>query len=251
MIYFVGAGPGAPDLITLRGKELITRADQIIYAGSLVNPALLSWAKPECTAYNSASMTLEAVLEQFKAGEEKKQLTVRLHTGDPSLYGAVREQMDRLDALGFAYEVVPGVSSFCGAAAALKAEYTLPGVSQTLIVTRVSGRTGTPENEDLKKLASHQVSMAVFLSAALIGELQKNLLEGGYPGDTPAAIVYKATWPEERIIRGTVGTLSRMGEESGITKTALILLGKFLGTGYERSKLYDPDFTHEYRKSRG
>jgi precorrin-4/cobalt-precorrin-4 C11-methyltransferase len=196
-------------------------------------------------------MTLEAVMERFVAGEEKKQLTVRLHTGDPSLYGAVREQMDRLDALGFAYEVVPGVSSFCGAAAALKAEYTLPGVSQTLIITRVSGKTGTPENEDLKRLAAHHASMAVFLSASLIDELQTKLLEGGYAGDTPAALVYKATWPEERIIRGTVGTLTRMREESGITKTALILLGDFLGAAGERSRLYDPDFTHEYRKSLG
>ncbi|MDR2068268.1 MAG: precorrin-4 C(11)-methyltransferase [Spirochaetaceae bacterium] len=250
MLYFVGAGPGAPDLITLRGKELITRADQIIYAGSLVNPALLSWAKPECAVYNSASMTLEAVIERFTVAEGKKQMTVRLHTGDPGLYGAVREQMDRLDELGFAYEVVPGVSSFCAAAAALKAEYTLPGVSQTLIITRVSGRTGMPEHEDLSRLASHGASLAIFLSAALIGEVRKKLLEGGYPGDTPAAIVYKASWPEERILRGTVDTLPRLQAESGIAKTALILVGEFLGTGYERSRLYDPGFTHEYRKSR-
>ncbi|MDR0589182.1 MAG: precorrin-4 C(11)-methyltransferase [Spirochaetaceae bacterium] len=250
MIYFVGAGPGAPDLITLRGKDLIARADQIIYAGSLVNPGLLSWAKPECAVYNSASMTLEEVVERFKAGEDKNHLTVRLHTGDPSLYGAVREQMDKLEELGFAYEVVPGVSSFCAAAAALKAEYTLPGVSQTLIITRVSGRTGMPEKEDLRRLASHGVSMAIFLSAALIGDVREKLLEGGYPGDTPAAIVYRASWPEERILRGTVDALSRMREEGGITKTALILLGGFLGTGHDRSRLYDPDFTHEYRKSR-
>jgi precorrin-4/cobalt-precorrin-4 C11-methyltransferase len=250
MIYFVGAGPGAPDLITLRGKDLISRADRIIYAGSLVNPALLSWAKPDCAVYNSASMTLEEVVEQFKAAEERKQLTVRLHTGDPSLYGAVREQMDRLDELGFSYEVVPGVSSFCAAAAALKAEYTLPGVSQTLIITRVSGRTGMPKSEDLRLLASHGASMAIFLSAALIGEVREKLLAGGYPADTPAAIVYKATWPGERILRGTIDTLPRLREESGITKTALILLGGFLAAGHERSRLYDPAFTHEYRKSR-
>ncbi|MDR2630480.1 MAG: precorrin-4 C(11)-methyltransferase [Spirochaetaceae bacterium] len=248
MIYFVGAGPGAPDLITLRGKELISRADEIIYAGSLVNPALLSWAKPGCAVYDSASMTLEAVIERFAAAERKNRLTVRLHTGDPSLYGAIREQMDRLDALGFAYEVVPGVSSFCAAAAALKAEYTLPGLSQTLIITRVAGRTGMPAHEDLRLLASHQASMAIFLSAALLGELREALLEGGYPADTPAAIVYKASWPEEQVLRGTVDTLPRMGEESGITKTALVLLGRFLGAGYERSRLYDPGFTHEYRK---
>ncbi|MFP3090146.1 precorrin-4 C(11)-methyltransferase [Treponema sp. TIM-1] len=250
MIYFVGAGPGAPDLITLRGKELITRADQIIYAGSLVNGELLAWAKPACMAYNSASMTLEEVIERFKAGERKKQMTVRLHTGDPALYGAIREQMDRLDELGFSYELVPGVSSFSAAAAALKAEYTLPGISQTLIITRVSGRTGVPEHEDLRLLASHGASLAIFLSAALIGEVREKLLEGGYPPDTPAAIVYKASWPEERILRGTIDTLPRLQEESGITKTALILVGGFLGTGYERSRLYDPGFSHEYRDAR-
>ena len=248
MIYFVGAGPGAPDLITLRGRELLGRADQIIYAGSLVNPALLSYAKGECAVYDSASMTLEEVTERFVAAERRGWMTVRLHTGDPSLYGAIREQMEMLDAGGFDYEVVPGVSSFCGAAAALKAEYTLPGISQTLIITRVAGRTEVPEKEDLALLASHGSSMAIFLSAALMGELREKLLAGGCPADTPAAIVYKASWPDERVIRGTVGDLCRMREESGITKTALVLVGAFLSGGGGRSRLYDGGFTHEYRR---
>jgi precorrin-4/cobalt-precorrin-4 C11-methyltransferase len=248
MIYFVGAGPGAPDLITIRGRELLGRADQIIYAGSLVNPALLAYAKGGCEVHNSASMTLEEVVERFIAAEGRGWMTVRLHTGDPSLYGAIREQMEKLDERGFDYEVVPGVSSFCGAAAALKAEYTLPGLSQTLIITRAAGRTGIPEKEDLALLASHGSSMAIFLSAALIGELEEKLLAGGYPADTPAAIVYKATWPDEKVIRGAVGELRRMREESGVLKTALVLVGAFLTGGGERSRLYDGGFSHGFRK---
>ncbi|MDR2433824.1 MAG: precorrin-4 C(11)-methyltransferase [Treponema sp.] len=248
MIYFVGAGPGAPDLITLRGKKLLETADQIIYAGSLVNPALLDWAKPECLLYDSASMTLEAVTGCFIEGEKHKRTTVRLHTGDPGIYGAIREQMDTLEELGFNYEVIPGVSSFCAAAASLKTEYTLPGVSQTLIITRVAGRTGIPAGEDLASLAAHRASMAIFLSAGLLEDLRRQLLEGGCPRETPAAIVYKASWPEEQIIRGTVEDLPAMGTKAGITKTALILVGGFLGGDYERSKLYDPQFTHGFRK---
>jgi precorrin-4/cobalt-precorrin-4 C11-methyltransferase len=248
MIYFVGAGPGAPDLITLRGQKLLETSDQIIYAGSLVNPVLLDWAKPGCVFHNSASMTLEEVVERFIAGEKNKWITVRLHTGDPSIYGAIREQMDKLDALGFTYEVVPGVSSFCAAAAALKAEYTLPGISQTLIITRAAGRTEVPEKEDIASLASHHAGMVIFLSAGLLETLREKLLEGGYPPETPAAIVYKATWSEEKIIRGTIGNIPDMGAESGIDKTALILVGGFLGADYERSKLYDPRFTHGFRK---
>jgi precorrin-4/cobalt-precorrin-4 C11-methyltransferase len=250
MIYFVGAGPGAPDLITLRGRELLGRADQIIYAGSLVNPALLAYAKGECVIHDSASMTLEELMERFIAAERQGWMTVRLHTGDPSIYGAIREQMEKLDEEGFDYEVVPGVSSFCAAAAALKAEYTLPGLSQTLIITRAAGRTGTPEKEDLALLASHGSSMAIFLSAALIGELREKLLAGGYSAETPAAIVYKATWPDERVIRGTLGDLCRMQEESGVTKTALVLVGAFLAGGGARSRLYDPGFTHGSRKGK-
>jgi precorrin-4/cobalt-precorrin-4 C11-methyltransferase len=255
MIYFAGAGPGAPDLITLRGKNLLEKADQIIYAGSLVNPALLNWAKPECVLYDSSSMTLEEVMERFITGEGNRWLTLRLHTGDPGIYGAVREQMDRLKVLGFDYEVVPGVSSLNAAAAVLKAEYTLPGVSQTLIVTRAEGRTGVPEGEGLASLASHRASLAVFLSAGLLDTLQRELLRGGYAPETQAAIVYKATWPDEVIIRCALGDIAAAGRDAGIDKTALVLVGDFLRSGvlsgYERSKLYDPAFTHSFRQGTG
>jgi precorrin-4/cobalt-precorrin-4 C11-methyltransferase len=247
VIYFVGAGPGAPDLITVRGKELIERCDQIIYAGSLVNPALLDFAKKDCKIYNSASMTLEAVVDRFIYGEKERWLTVRLHTGDPSIYGAIREQMDALAACSIPFAVVPGVSSFCGAAAALNAEYTLPGVSQTLIISRSVGRTAMPPKEDLSLLAAHGASMAIFLSTGLIEDVRSKLLEAGLAPETPAAIVYKATWPDEKVIRGTVDTLPAMRIELGADKTALILVGGFLENAYERSKLYDPAFSHGFR----
>lgn len=250
MVHFVGAGPGAPDLITLRGAALLRRADVVIYAGSLVNPALLEKTRPGAQIYNSAEMTLEEMLERMRQAEAQGQDTVRLHTGDASLYGAVREQMDALDALGIPWDDTPGVSSFCGAAAALGAEYTLPGVSQTLILTRMAGRTGVPERENLPALAAHGASMAIFLSSGRMEAVQQALLEGAYREDTPAAIVYKATWPEERVVRCTVGTLAAAGAAAGITKTALLLIGGFLGTDYTRSKLYDPSFTTEFRKGR-
>lgn len=248
MIHFVGAGPGDPELVTMRGRRFLEEAGTIIYAGSLVNPAILDWAKPGCQIYDSAGMTLEQVLEAMEAAEKTGKDTVRLHTGDPSLYGAIREQMDALDCRGIPWDVTPGVSAFSGAAAALGAEYTLPGLSQTLIITRMEGRTPVPEKESLASLASHQASMALYLSAGMAGKVQNALLEGGFSPETPAAIVYKATWPEERVFRGTVGSLAKMAEENGITKTALILVGKFLEENYERSKLYDPDFSHGYRQ---
>ena len=249
MVHFVGAGPGAPDLITLRGAELLKKTDVVIYAGSLVNPALLGLVKEGCTIYNSAEMTLEQVLDVMKEAQARGLDLVRLHTGDPCLYGAIREQMDQLDKLGIPWDDTPGVSSFCGAAAALGAEYTLPGVSQTVIVTRMAGRTPVPEGEALEKLASHGASMAIFLSAGMQDKVQAALLAGGaYTENTPAAIVYKATWPEEKIVRCTVGTLAAAGDAAGIWKTAIILVGGFLGQGYERSKLYDPGFTTEFRR---
>ncbi|MDR0524778.1 MAG: precorrin-4 C(11)-methyltransferase [Spirochaetaceae bacterium] len=247
MIYFIGAGPGAPDLITLRGRELLGRADRIIYAGSLVNPELLGFARASCKVLNSAALTLEEVIAEFAAGERQKEMTVRLHTGDPSLYGAVREQMEALDLLGLAYEVVPGVSSFCAAAGTLGAEYTLPGVSQSLIITRAEGRTSVPRREGIAELASHGASMAIFLSAGLLAEVQKDLLAGGYSEDTPAALVYRVSWPDEKVLRGTVGTLLALGEENRISKTALILVGDFLRGRKERSRLYDPAFSHGFR----
>ena len=250
MVHFVGAGPGAPDLLTLRGAALLEQAGCIIYAGSLVNPALLARAKDGCTIYNSAEMTLEQVLEAVQKAEAAGVDTVRLHTGDPCVYGAVKEQMDALDALGIPWDDTPGVSSFCGAAAALGAEYTLPGVSQSVIITRLAGRTPVPGRESLASLASHGASMVIFLSAGMLDQVQAQLLQGAYTPDTPAAIVYKATWPEEKIVHCTVGTLAARGAEAGIRKTALILVGDFLGQGgYERSKLYDPTFTTGYREA--
>ena len=249
MVHFVGAGPGAPDLITRRGAALLADADCIIYAGSLVNPALLGLAKPGCAIYNSAEMTLEQVLDTIRATEKAGGTTVRLHTGDPCLYGAIREQMDALDADGIPYDDTPGVSSFCGAAAALCAEYTLPNVSQTVIITRMEGRTPVPEAEQLEKLAAHGATMVIFLSIGLVDKVQQALLEsGGYRPGTPAAVVYKATWPEQKVVRCTVSTLAEETRKNGITKTALIVVGDFLGENYERSKLYDPAFTTEFRQ---
>lgn len=250
MISFVGAGPGAPDLITVRGMNLLRQADLIIYAGSLVNPDLLGYAKETCTVLNSASMTLEEVIDAMVCAEREGKKTVRLHTGDPSIYGAVREQMDALDRHRIPYEVVPGVSSFCGAAAALHAEYTLPGVSQTIILTRMAGRTPVPESEEIAKLAAHQASMVIFLSTAMLPALSGRLQEGGYALDTPAALVYKVTWDEEKTAVCTVGTLAETAQKYGITKTALVLVGRFLGNDYERSCLYDPAFAHGFRDAR-
>ena len=249
MVHFVGAGPGGPDLITLRGAQLLGEADCVIYAGSLVNPALLGLCRDSARIYDSARMTLEQVLEVVERAEAAGQETVRLHTGDPCLYGAVREQMDALDRRGIPWDVTPGVSSFCGAAAALGAEYTLPGVSQTVIITRMAGRTPVPEGEEIASLARHGATMVIFLSIGLVDKVQQALLEsGGYRPDTPAAVVYKATWPEQKVVRCTVSTLAEETRKNGITKTALIVVGDFLGENYERSKLYDPAFTTEFRQ---
>lgn len=247
MIYFIGAGPGVKDLITVRGMELLKKADVIIYAGSLVNPELLEYAKEDCDIYDSAAMTLEEVIAVMDENRDRE--VVRLHTGDPCIYGAIREQMDELDALSLAYEVVPGVSSFIGAAAALKAELTLPDVSQTVILTRMGGRTPVPEREEIEKLAAHGSSMVVFLSSTMLEKLSERLIEGGYAADSPAAIVYKATWPDEKVIRTTVGNIAQAAAENGINKMALIMVGGFLGDRYERSRLYDPTFTHLFRKA--
>ena len=248
MIYFVGAGCGAPDLITVRGARLLEQADVIIYAGSLVNPALLESAKESCVLYNSAEMTLEEVLQVMQEAEAGGLTTVRLHSGDPSLYGAIREQVDALNKMGLACEIVPGVSSFCGAAAALGVEYTLPGVSQSVIITRLAGRTPVPARESIRSLAAHGTTLVIFLSAGLTKDLQKELLSAGLAADTPAAIVYKATWPEEKVVRCSAGTLHEAAEKNGIQKTALILVGRFLGREYERSKLYDPAFSTGFRE---
>ena len=249
MIRFVGAGPGAPDLLTLRGAELLARADCVIYAGSLVNPALLGLTKPGCALFNSAEMTLEQVIAQMEAQEALHHETVRLHTGDPSLYGAIREQMDALDARGIPYDVAPGVSSLSGAAAALQVEYTIPGVNQTVIVTRMAGRTPVPAGQDIASLASHGAAMVIFLSAGMLDALQAELLRGAYAEETPAALVYKATWPEERLLRCRLGDLAAVGREAGVRRTALVLVGDFLRQAGERSRLYDPAFSTGYREA--
>lgn len=248
MVHFVGAGPGATDLITMRGHRLLCRADVIIYAGSLVNKDLLSYAKEEAVIHNSAHMTLEDVVDVIKKAEKENKNTVRLHTGDSSIYGAIREQMDILKLLNIQYDVVPGVSSFCGAAASLNAEYTLPNVSQSVIITRMEGRTPVPERESIRSFAAHKSTMVLFLSSGLTEELSKELIEGGYEKNTPVAVVYKATWPDEKIFRCTIETLPQTMKDNNITKTALILVGNFLGNYYERSELYNPTFTHEFRE---
>ena len=248
MVHFVGAGPGAPDLITLRGQQLLKEAGQVIYAGSLVNPELLQNCRADCRILDSARMTLEEVIAAILRAESEGLVTVRLHTGDPSVFGAIREQMAELDRHDVPYDVTPGVSSFCAAAAALNAEYTLPGISQSLILTRMAGRTPVPERENMASMAAHGCSMALFLSAGMAEALQAELLCGAYMSETPAAIVYKASWPEERVFRCTVGTLADCARENNITKTALLLVGDFLGNLRERSKLYDPAFTTGYRK---
>ena len=249
MVHFVGAGSGAVDLITVRGARLLKEADVIIYAGSLVNPDVLQYAGPDCKIYDSAYMTLEEVLDVIKTAEAAGKSIVRLHTGDSSIYGAVREQFDELEELGIEYDVCPGVSAFCGAAAALRAEYTLPDVSQTVIITRTAGRTGVPEKESIQSLAAHQATMVLFLSTSLTEKLQAELLEGGYPGSTPVAVVYKATWPDEKIFRCTVDTLHKTVKENSLTKTSLIIVGGCMGEEYTRSKLYDPTFTTEFREA--
>ena len=250
MVHFVGAGSGAPDLITVRGQRLVMEADVIIYAGSLVNPALLDDKKEGCLVFDSAKMTLEEVLDVMRDAEKKDLTTVRLHTGDPCVYGAIREQMDLLEAAGMPYDSTPGVSAFCGAAAALDMEYTLPGISQSVVITRMAGRTPMPEKESIESFAAHGATMVIFLSTGMLEELSDRLVAGGYTPQTPAAIVYKATWPEEEKYICTVETLAQTAAEHNITKTALIIVGDAVAqSGYERSKLYDPSFTTEFREA--
>ena len=250
MVHFVGAGSGAPDLITVRGQRLLAEADVIIYAGSLVNPALLDNKKDGCRVYDSAKMTLEQVTDVMRQAEKEGLTTVRLHTGDPCIYGAIREQMDILEEAGIQYDSTPGVSAFCGAASALDMEYTLPGISQSVIITRMAGRTPMPEKESIESFAAHGATMVIFLSTGMLEKLSGRLIEGGYAPETPAAIVYKATWPDEEKYICTVDTLARTAAEHGITKTALIIVGGAVAqSGYERSKLYDPGFTTEFREA--
>ncbi len=256
MVHFIGAGPGDPELITKKGARLLREAAVIIYAGSLVNPALLSECRADAEIYDSKDMSLEEVCAVYIKAEARGLDTVRLHTGDPSLYGAIREQMDFLKAQHIPYDVCPGVSAFCGAAAALRTEYTLPSVTQTVIITRAAGRTAVPPKESLRALAAHQATMVLFLSATLAGKVREELLAGGYPADTPAAVVFRASWPDEQVVRTTLAALPEAfsepeaRNEAGRLKPALIIVSRVLSeeTIYEYSKLYDPAFTTAFRR---
>lgn len=249
-VYFVGAGPGDPDLITVKGRRLLEEADVVIYAGSLVNPAVLAVTPAGCEIHNSASMTLDEVIAVMKAGVEQGKKVVRLHTGDPSIYGAIQEQIDLLNKLEIRWQVVPGVSSFLAAAAALGQEYTLPGVSQTVIITRMEGRTPVPEKEQIRSLAAHQTTMCIFLSVHMFGELVQELLDGGYAADTPVAVVEKASWPEQRIFRGTLTTIADQLVAAGVSRTAMVIVGDVLAREYEQSRLYAPEFGHMFREAK-
>ena len=249
-VYFVGAGPGDPDLITVKGQKLLSEADVVIYAGSLVNPAILAITPPGCEIHNSASMTLDEVIGVMKAAVAQGKKVIRLHTGDPSIYGAIQEQIDLLNKLEISWQVVPGVSSFLAAAAALGQEYTLPGVSQTVIITRMEGRTPVPEKEQIRSLAAHQTTMCIFLSVHMFGELVQELLDGGYQADTPVAVVEKASWPEQRIFRGTLTTIADQLVAAGVSRTAMVIVGDVLAREFEQSRLYAPEFGHMFREAK-
>ena len=254
MVHIVGAGPGDPDLITVKGKRLLSEADVVIYAGSLVNEEILNFCKPEAEIYNSAQMMLEEILHVITLAEKAGKTTVRLHTGDPSIYGATQEQMDALEARGIEFDVTPGVSSFLAAAASLKQEYTLPGVTQTVIITRRGGRTPVPDTETLKKLAQHQTTLCIFLSVNLLADIKRDLMSAGFKSSTPIAVVYKASWPgEEKIIRGRLDTIADQVKEANIDRTALIIVGHCLDSkkeSYQPSNLYSPKFGHMFRQAR-
>jgi len=249
MVHIVGAGPGDPELITVKGQRYLREADVVIYAGSLVNPALLELCKQEAEIHNSASMTLAEVVAVIEAAEQKGQMTVRLHTGDPSVYGAIQEQMDAFSKKGIAYDIIPGVSSCFATAAALKQEYTLPGISQTVIITRNEGRTPVPEAEKLRSLAKHQATMCIYLSITMLDRVVAELIAGGYAPDTPIAIVQRASWPEEKIVRGTLATIVKDIEGKNIDRTAMIVVSRCLGANYELSRLYAPEFSHMFREA--
>ena len=249
-VYFVGAGPGDPDLITVKGRRLLSEADVVIYAGSLVNPALLAATREACEIHNSASMTLQEVIEVMQKAVAAEKMVVRLHTGDPSIYGAIQEQIDCLNQLGIRWEVIPGVSSFLASAAALGQEYTLPGISQWVIITRMEGRTPVPDREKIRSLAEHQATMCIFLSVHMFADLVRDLMEGGYPADTPVAVVEKASWPDQRIFRGTLTTIADQLAAAGVNRTAMVIIGKVLDGDYEKSRLYAPEFTHMFREAK-
>ncbi|UZP02822.1 precorrin-4 C(11)-methyltransferase [Clostridium botulinum] len=246
MVYFIGAGPGAVDLITVRGRDILEKADVVIYAGSLVSKEHLKYCKKNAKFYNSASMTLDDVIKVVKTECSEDSVIVRLHTGDPSIYGAIREQMVELDKENINYEVVPGVSSFTAAASAIKREFTLPSITQTVILTRVEGRTPVPKTEDLEALASIGASMAIFLSVSMIDKVVGKLRKG-YGKNVPIAVIERATWEDERVLMGTLDDIVEKVKENNITKCAQILVGDFIGNEFEKSLLYDKNFSHMFR----
>lgn len=248
-VYFIGAGPGDPDLITVKGRKIISEADVIIYAGSLVSREHFQYCKANVEIHNSASMTLQEVIIVIEKAYKENKNIVRLHTGDPAIYGAIREQMDELDKLNIPYEVIPGVSSFTAAAAAIKREFTLPSVSQTVILTRVEGRTPVPEKENLEKLASIGASMALFLSVSMIDKVVEKLRKG-YGRNVPIAVIQRATWGDQKTVIGTLDDIAEKVKKENITKTAQILVGDFIDCEYDRSLLYDENFTHMFRKGK-
>ncbi|MBO4779827.1 MAG: precorrin-4 C(11)-methyltransferase [Selenomonadaceae bacterium] len=254
MVHIVGAGPGDPELITIKGHKLLSEADVVIYAGSLVNEEILKYCKPEAEIYNSAQMMLEEILHVIALAEKASKTTVRLHTGDPSIYGAIQEQMDAMTERGIEFDVTPGVSSFLAAAAALKKEYTLPGVTQTVIITRRGGRTPVPDTESLKKLAQHQTTLCIFLSVNLLDEIKRDLMSAGFKSSTPIAVVYKASWPgEEKILLGRLDNIAQQVKDAKIERTALIIVGHCLDSKKEqqpKSNLYSPKFGHMFRQAR-
>lgn len=246
-VHFVGAGPGDKELITLKGYKLLSNADVVIYAGSLVNPELLDYCKEGCEIHNSAHMDLQQIIDVMEKGIREDKSVVRLQTGDFSIYGSIREQVEDLAKLDIDYDCTPGVSSFLGAASALGVEYTVPEISQSVVITRMEGRTPVPEKESIESFAKHQTSMVIFLSIQEIDKVVERLIEGGYNSSTPIAVVYKATWPDEKVLKGTLEDIAQKVKENNISKTALIMVGDFLGKEYNNSKLYDKDFKHEYR----
>ena len=255
-VLFVGAGPGDPELITLKGLRALQQADLVVYAGSLVNPALLAECHKNCEIHDSAPLNLDQVLDILIAGAKSGQKVVRLHTGDPALYGAIQEQMEALDAAEVSYRVIPGVTATFAAAASLKQELTLPGVSQTLVLTRLAGRTPVPDAEALRNIARIGGTICLYLSVGMMDKLVEELLAGGiFTQQTPVAVVYRASWPDEKIVEGTLADIAQKVTTAGITRQALILVGEVLKARQqgvpEKSKLYDPDFAHGYRNSEG
>ena len=249
-VIFVGAGPGDPELLTIKASKALTSCRCCIYAGSLVSPDVLALLPNGAEKYNSASMTLDEVVAVYRSAQAKDMDVVRLHTGDPSIYGAIREQMNELDKLAISYEVIPGVSSFQAAAAAIKTELTAPEVSQTIILTRTAGRTPLPAEQDLEKLAASRATLCLFLSVGILSKLT-DMLAKYYGKECPAAVVFHASWPDQEILRGTLTDIAGQVERAGISKTAMIIVGHTLSRDIPASKLYDASFTHEYRKGTG